>query len=154
MSENEGMVRDERGRFLPGQSGNPGGTNKLLGKLRELEREFTDGAVEAVGLLKTHLQDPDKRIAQGAAKIFLKIVPQNVIVKVFKHWGVEEKEGLREQVSLVGQCLQIKWQMDYLHMPFDKDFIISAIKEKYERNGYLGGTHTDENESLLRELKR
>ncbi|MFH0813130.1 MAG: hypothetical protein V2A69_09895 [Pseudomonadota bacterium] len=144
MSENEAMVRDERGRFLPGVSGNPGGTNKLLHKLRELERDFTEGAVEAVGVLKEHLKDPDKRIAQGAAKIFLRIVPQHIIVKVFKQWDVGDKKGLREEVDFVGQSLKIKWQMDLLGMPFDPEYITAAIREKYEREGYQVDTHKDD----------
>ena len=51
------MQRDGSGRFLPGQSANPGGRPSGVKELRELTRQYTH---EAVDVLVKHLNDPSR----------------------------------------------------------------------------------------------
>ncbi len=62
------MQRDGSGRFLPGQSANPGGRPSGVKELRELARQHTH---EAVDVLVKHLHDPDPRVALYAANSLL-----------------------------------------------------------------------------------
>jgi hypothetical protein len=62
------MQRDGSGRFLPGQSANPGGRPSGVKELRELTRQYTH---EAVDVLVKHLNDPDPRVALFAANSLL-----------------------------------------------------------------------------------
>ena len=62
------MQRDNSGRFLPGQSANPGGRPSGVKELRELTRQYTH---EAVAVLVKHLHDPDPRVALYAANSLL-----------------------------------------------------------------------------------
>lgn len=58
-----------RGRpFKPGQSGNPGGRPKVLGRVRELAQASTEIAVKT---LIEALQDPDGRVRVAAANSLL-----------------------------------------------------------------------------------
>jgi hypothetical protein len=50
--------------FPPGKSGNPGGRPKGNGEVRELARQYTAAAVEA---LVTSLKDPRTRVAAACA---------------------------------------------------------------------------------------
>lgn len=62
------MQRDGSGRFLPGQSANPGGRPSCVKELRELTRQYTH---QAVDVLVKHLNDPDPRVALFAANSLL-----------------------------------------------------------------------------------
>ena len=62
------MQRDNSGRFLPGESANPGGRPSGIKELREMTRQYTK---EAVDVLVKHLRDPDPRVALFAANSLL-----------------------------------------------------------------------------------
>jgi len=57
-------MRDEKGRFLVGVSGNPGGRPREVGDVRELARAHTEEAVETLVDLMRHAKSD---AARGAA---------------------------------------------------------------------------------------
>ena len=57
-------MRDEKGRFLVGVSGNPGGRPREVGHVRELAREHSDEAIETLVDLMRHAKSD---AARGAA---------------------------------------------------------------------------------------
>ncbi len=61
-------VRDALGRFVPGQTGNPGGRQPATRSVRLLARTYTEEAINTLGL---HLANPDGRIAVAAAVALL-----------------------------------------------------------------------------------
>lgn len=64
------MKRDANGRYRPGQSGNPAGRPRVAGQLRELMRELTPEAIEAVKQAVRNYHG-DMRMAMEAAKLVL-----------------------------------------------------------------------------------
>ena len=57
------MQRDNSGRFLPGESTNPGGRPSGVKELRALARQWTK---EALDVLVKHLRDADPRVDSRA----------------------------------------------------------------------------------------
>jgi hypothetical protein len=57
-------MRDEKGRFLVGVSGNPGGRPQEVGDVREMARDHTEEAIETLVDLMRHAKSD---AARGAA---------------------------------------------------------------------------------------
>ncbi len=62
-------MRDERGRWLRGTSGNPGGRPKEVAEVRELARQHTIEAIETLVEIMRH-GSPD-RVRVEAARVLL-----------------------------------------------------------------------------------
>lgn len=58
--------RDERGRFHPGRSGNPGGRPKAIADLRDMAREYSQAAIETLASA-LHAEDERVRVAAAVA---------------------------------------------------------------------------------------
>ena len=55
-----------RGRFKPGQSGNPGGRPKEIGHVKELAREHTVAAVKTLAEIMGNIEEPAAARARAA----------------------------------------------------------------------------------------
>src|SRR5690554_961968 len=60
-------VRDERGRFRKGFSGNPGGRPREIGYVRELARQHTDVAIQTLIEMAKHGKPDRTRVAAAEA---------------------------------------------------------------------------------------
>ncbi len=60
--------RTDKGRFVPGASGNPGGRPKLPAEMREI---FQSRGLEAAEILVKHLRASDPRVSVAAAREIL-----------------------------------------------------------------------------------
>ncbi len=58
--------RSKDGRFVPGQSGNPGGRPKTLARVQNLAREYTETSIKVLGEI---MEDEDERGATRIAAI-------------------------------------------------------------------------------------
>jgi hypothetical protein len=59
--------RGERGKWLPGQSPNPGGRPRVIGDVRNLARQHTDTAIEALVTIATSGQAEAARVSAAQA---------------------------------------------------------------------------------------
>lgn len=67
-NKNESPKRGPGRQWQPGQSGNPSGRPKVIARLRDLARAYTE---EAILTLAECLKDPDGRIRVAAANALL-----------------------------------------------------------------------------------
>ena len=58
--------RSKNGRFVPGQSGNPGGRPKTLARVQDLARQYTETSIKVLGEI---MEDEDERGATRIAAI-------------------------------------------------------------------------------------
>jgi len=65
--ENKDKTKKRRGRWKPGESGNPGGRPAVAKEIRELARQYTDVAIEALRSIALSGKNESARVAAAQA---------------------------------------------------------------------------------------